>query len=165
MKITYKNFKEVEIEYAKYVAKSKEKILLHIIYYPWLREVLLENYTDQEIKYFFELFPYILETITEQDKLISMKIEIDYHDDLRMVEFNGVDYVLFDKSSEGFEKWDFPKKVKTQPIPFSEFMEISFDEFVDLSTGTLLRGIENNLRTEKSENVSWSKTKKEHLYI
>ena len=146
VKISYDNFREVECKYVKYTTRIEDKFQLRIIDYQEFKNRLVDKFTEDEIKWFFGIFPHVLESeISEVDRIISMKLSIDFYEDLHLIEVNGAQYVLFDESSEYFENWEFPRDITSQPIPFEEFISIAFDDFALGSTLNLIFGIEDNL--------------------
>ena len=59
------------------------------------------------------MFPYILEPCTaEKDIRISLELEINYYEDLQMIEYENEKYVLFNKNSRAGVSWHFPRKIK-----------------------------------------------------
>ncbi len=55
------------------------------------------------------------------------KLEIEFYEDLQLVETNGKEYVLFDTSSEFFDDWGFPGEITTLHIPLEDFIYIKSD--------------------------------------
>ncbi|MFW9973631.1 MAG: hypothetical protein ACFFDF_25855 [Candidatus Odinarchaeota archaeon] len=166
--ITYANFKEVQCKYVKYTSKVGDKFMLRIIDFLEFRTKLLNKFTEEEIKWFFGIFPHSLDSdISEVDKIISIKLAIEFYEDLHLTELYGKEYVLFDESSEYFKYWEFPKFITAQPIPFDNFFSIAFDDFVLGSTLNLIFGIEDNLeqRNEKRKKYVERNDIREGVYI
>ncbi len=62
VKITYENFKDLDCEYVKYVSRIEENLMLHIIDFKKFQQKLLDEYTEDEIRYFFKILPYTLDS-------------------------------------------------------------------------------------------------------
>jgi hypothetical protein len=164
VKVTYENFREVDIDLVKYVSIKGGRFHLHIINFQKFRDLLLKKFTDEEIEYFFVLFPYSLDSeITQEDKMISIKLEIDFYEEFHLVEINGKEYVLFDGYSERFDDWEFPGEITTLPILLEDFIEIAFWEFVTEFTCSLFDGVIFNLKEKNNEKVG--KKYVESVYI
>lgn len=67
VKITYENFKDLECEYVKYVSRIKGNLMLHIIDFKKFQQKLLEEYTEDEIQYFFKILPYTLDSEVNEE--------------------------------------------------------------------------------------------------
>ena len=156
VKITYDNFRDIVYKYAKFISQSQKKILLNIINFDGVRDELLEKYSEEEIEHFFEIYPHSLfPVMSEQDIIMAVRLEIEYYEDLCMMEFDRKEYVLVDESSEFFEDWAFLERIEYQPIALDDFIKIFQSEFIEMCTGALLFNIEFNLREKKKD-----KTKK-----
>ncbi len=152
VKITYENFQDIDYKYAKFISQSQKKILLNIINFDTFRDELLNKYSELEIKHFFTIYPHSLfPVMSEQDIMIGLRLEIEYYDDLHMVEFDRKEYILVDEASEFFEDWVFLEKIESQPIALDDFIKIFQREFIDMCTGALLHDIEYNLREKNKE--------------
>lgn len=163
-KVNYENFKVLDIELVKYVSIKGGKFHLHIINFQKFREMMLKKFTDEEIEYFFELFPYSLDSeITQEDKVISIKLEIDFYEEFHLVNANGKEYVLFDGYSEYFDDWEFPGEITTHPTLLEDFIEIVFWEFVTEFTYSLFNGVIFNLKEKNTEKIG--KKYVESVYI
>ena len=168
VKITYENFKDLECEYVKYVSQIKGNLMLHIIDFKKFQQKLLEEYTEDEIQYFFKILPYTLDSeVNEEIIHFVVRQEIAYYKDLQLIEVNGKDYVLVDESSESMEEWYLLDRIKSQPIPFEEFIKIGFDDFVGIDTWGLLLGVESNVkeRNKKEGKPKYVDTALESVYI
>ncbi len=131
VKITYDNFRDLECEFVKYVSRTGGKFRLNVIDFNKFKRDLLNRFSDNEIQYFFENFPYTLESmINEDDKVLFMTLECEFYDDLHIIELEDKNYVLYDETSENYIYWDFIDKIKSQPIVF--------EDFVEMHTGALL---------------------------
>jgi hypothetical protein len=166
MKITYENFRELDLKYMKYISIISEKFILSIIDFNVFRETLCDDYPEEKIQYFFKIFPYLLEPITEKDIEISIELEIEYYDDLQSLEFDGEKYVLFNMKSVFGDNWDFPHEIKTQPIPFTYFVSIAFEEFVEFNTEGFLETMDANLKeaSESELDLRWEHIERQSLY-
>ena len=130
--ITYDNLREVECEYAKYISQKKEKFKINIVRFPKFKKELLSTFSDEEIRRFFEIFPYTIDSeVTGFDILMSVRLEMAFYDDLYLIEREGHELVLVDQSSDLLEGTDFLSKITFQPISLQEFATISFFDFSD----------------------------------
>ena len=165
--VTYDNFRELECEYAKYVSQKKEKFKINIVRFPEFKKELLSTFSDEEIHRFFEIFPYTIDSeVTDFDILMSVRLEIEFYDDLYLIERSEHEFVLVDQSSEILEGVDFLSEIKTQPIALHEFTEISFLEFVRIAQQDLMYSISFNLRDRENGQAKYvEKEIKEGLYI
>jgi hypothetical protein len=128
--------------------------------------MLLKKFNESQIAWFFDIFPYVLETkITDIDKKISVKLAIEDFEDLHLVEVEGEEYVLFDRSSDYFDCWDFPKEIQSQPIPFNRFMEIAFEDIALGATIDMINNIKYNLEGKDSGQEKYLELRSKGLYI
>lgn len=147
VKITNENFREMECEYAKYVSRIKGKLILYIIDFQDFRQRLLDEYTEDEIRQFFRIFPYTLDSeVNEKIKYFMIRQEVEYYEDLQLIEIELKEYALGDESSELLEGWYLFDRIESQPILFEGFITIVFDDFVPIDTGPLLLGARVNVK-------------------
>ena len=165
--VTYDNFRELECDYAKYVSQKKDKFKINIIRFPEFKKKLLTNFSDEEIRHFFKIFPYSIDSeVTSFDILISIRLEIEFYDDLYLIERDAHEFVLVDQSSEILEGMDFLREITSQPIALQEFAAISFFDFSIIAQEDLIYSINYNLRDKESEQTKYvEKEIKEGLYI
>ena len=147
MRVQYDNFRGLECKYLKYVSEEQYKFLrLYIIHYQTFKKEILIKYSESEIRKFFHIFPYQIYTVENgEDKYLFLKLEIMFYNELSFVQDGGIEYVLFDTSTELFEGMSFPEKIE-QPISFEDFVNAAFEDFVKMHTGAFLFNIERNLR-------------------
>jgi hypothetical protein len=169
VKITYENYRDVECKHAKYVSRIKGKLMLHIIDFLEFRRRLLDEYSDDEIIHFFRIFPFTLDTeINQEIEEFVIKQELDYYEDLQLIEISGKEFVLVDENSELLEGWNLLDRIRHQPIPVEEFKSMVFDDFIAIDTSGLLLGIEDNVRRmiKKEEKPKYVETAiKDGVYI
>lgn len=164
--ITYENFRDVECEYVKYVTQVGNNFLLRIVIFSEFKRLLFKKFDEEQIKWFFNIFPHVLDTeITGVDKIISVKLAIESFDDLHLIEVNSEEYVLFDDSSDYFECWDFPKDIVSQPIPFERFMHIAFEDLALGSTIDMISNIEYNIENRETGQDKYVEPIRKGLYI
>ncbi|MCK4384357.1 MAG: hypothetical protein KAW66_13740 [Candidatus Lokiarchaeota archaeon] len=165
--ITYDNFRELECEYAKYISQKKEKFKINIVRYLEFKKELLSTFSDEEIRHFFEIFPYTIDSeVTGFDILMSVRLEIAFYDDLYLIEREGHEFVLVDQGSEFLEGVDFLSEITSQPIGLQEFATISFFDFSKIAQEDLIYSINYNLRYKESGQAKYvEKEIKEGLYI
>ena len=73
VKIVYKNFRDVECEYVKYVTQVGNNFLLRIVIFSEFERMLFKEFDEEQIRWFFNIFPHVLDTeITNIDKIISV---------------------------------------------------------------------------------------------
>lgn len=156
VKINYENFREMECEYAKYVSCIKDKLMLHIIDFQEFRRKLLDKYNEDEIRYFFRILPYTLDSeVNDEIKQYVIKQEIEYYEDLQLIEINEKEYVLVNENYELLEGWYLLSRIESQPIPFEDFITMVFEDFVGIDTFGLLLGVSSNIgETDKKEERS-----------
>lgn len=157
--ITYDNFREVECEFVKYVSQKRGKFKICIVSYPIFKDELLTKYSEDEIQRFFQMFPYDLESeVRPADKIASIKLEVEFYDDLRLITLGGFEFVLVDKSTEELEGSAFLKEFSSQPIPLEEFVAVSFLDFATIAQADLHYGVSFNLKDKEggeAENNEW----------
>ena len=165
--VTYDNFREVECEHVKYISQKKEKFKVNIVRFPEFKKELLSTFSDEEIRHFFEIFPYSIDSeVTSFDILISVRLEVEFYDDLYLIEREGHEFVLVDQSSEFLEGADFLSEITSQPINLQEFVDISFFDFTIIAQEDLIYSINYNLRDKESGKAKYvEKEIKEGLYI
>ena len=165
--VTYDNFRELISKYAKYVSQKKEKFKINIVRFSEFKKELLSLFSDEEIRRFFEIFPYKIDSeVTSFDILISVRLEIEFYDDLYLIEREGHEFVLVDQSSEFLEGVDFLSEITSQPIALQVFAAISFFDFARIAQEDLISSINYNLRDkEKGQAKYVEKEIKEGLYI
>ena len=159
VKITYDNFRAIECEFVKYVSQKKGKFKINVIDFSLFKEELVSKYLEEEIQRFFRLFPYDLDSeVRSADKIASIKLEIEFYDDLRLITLGGFEYVLVDQSTEKLEGSAFLNEISSQPIVLEEFVVISFFDFVMIAQADLHYGINFNLRNREdgeAKNLEW----------
>ena len=165
--VTYDNFREVKCKYAKYISQKKEKFKLNIVRFPEFKKELLSTFSDEEIHHFFEIFPYKIDSeVTSFDILISVRLEIEFYDDLYLIEREGHEFVLVDKSSEFLEGVNFLNEITSQPIALQEFAAISIFDFARIAQEDLIYSINYNLRDKEIGQAKYvEKEIRESLYI
>lgn len=117
---------------------------------------MLTKYSEEDIQRFFRMFPYGLDSeVRDADKLMSVRLEIEFYDDLHLITLGGYDYVLVDQSTEVLEGSSFLKEIRSQPIALEEFVVISFFDFAMLAQAELHYHIDFNLRERETKNMEW----------
>ena len=166
VKITYDNFKEVECDFVKYVSQKRGKFKINIIDYEMFRDELINKYSEDEIQQFFGMFPYDLDTeVRDADKIASIKLEIEFYDDLRLITLDGLEFVLVDQSTEELEKSHFLSEIYSQPIILEEFVALSFFDFVILTQLDLHYSMHLNLTEHDNEEARYIEKSKSSIYI
>ena len=165
----YENFKDLDCDFAKYVSEVKGKLMIHIIDFKRFRRELLDEYNEDEIRYFFRIFPYTMDTeLNDEIKQYVVRQEIEYYKDFQLVTISSKEYVLVDESSDMLEPWYLLERIESQPIPFEDFLYMVFDDIVIVDTGALLFGVESNLKKKdkKEEKPKFIETSmKDGVYI
>ena len=165
VKITYENFREIECEFVKYVSQKRGKFKINIISFPHFREELTTKYSEEEIQRFFRMFPYDLDSeVRNADKIASIKLEIDFYSDLRLITLDKYEYVLVDKSTEELENSSFLTEISSQPIVLEEFVVISFYDFVSIAQADLHYSMEFNLLEQSNKEAKYQEETKRQLY-
>ncbi|MBN1216247.1 MAG: hypothetical protein JXA99_12505 [Candidatus Lokiarchaeota archaeon] len=168
VKITYDNFRDVNCRYAKFIQKRRDTFLLPIIDFRVLKRILLKEYSEDDLEKIFAFFPSILDSeVSELDKAISTRLNIGFYEDFQLVEHERKEFVLVNIYSDFFENAPLMEKIMSQPIPFSKFVTISFDTFVELSTGNLIMDLEYIFKGGwKEENRKFSELRlKQGMFI
>jgi len=166
VKITYDNFREVECDFVKYVSQKKGKFKINIIDYGLFRDELVTKYSEDKIQRFFRLFPYDLDSeVRPADKIASIKLEIDYYEDLHLIALDGYEFVLVDQSTEELEDALFLREIDSQPIILVEFVVISFFDFVMLAQADLHYSMHINLTEQENEEAKYVEKSKSTIYI
>lgn len=166
VKITYDNFREVECDFVKYVSQKKGKFKMNIIDYPMFRDELITKYSEDKIQRFFRMFPYDLDSkVRPADKIASIKLEIEFYEDLRLIVLDGHEFVLVDQSTEELEDSHFLIEIRSQPIILEEFVVISFFDFVMLAQADLHYSMHLNLTEQDNEEAKYIEKSKSSIYI
>ena len=167
VRITYDNFRQVDCKFIKYVSQKRGKFKINILTFRDFRDKLIAKYSEEEIQRFFRMFPYDLDSeVRPEDMILSIKLEIEFYDDLHLVSLDGLDFVLIDQSTEQLEGLDFLKEVRSQPIILREFVVVSLLDFVRISQEDLFYSIELNLRGRESEETKYVEASiKDGIYI
>ena len=132
--VAYDNFREIECENVKYISQKKNKFKINIVKFPEFRGKLLTTFSEEEIRRFFDIFPYAIDTdVTGFDILMSIRLEIAFYDDLYLIEREGHEFVLVDQSSEILDGTGFLNEITSQPIVLQEFAVISFFDFARIA--------------------------------
>ena len=96
---------------------------------------------------------------------MSIKLEIAFYDDLRLIVLDGHEFVLVDQKTEELEDSLFLREINSQPIILEEFVVISFLDFVMLAQADLHYSIHLNLMEPLSEETVYvERSPKESLY-
>lgn len=113
------------------------------------------------------MFPFDLDSeVRDADKIASIKLEIEFYSDLRLLTMGGYEYILVDQSTEALDDLDFLGEIPSQPIVLEEFVTISLDDFVRIAQEDMFYSISFNLRERKngeSKNLEWKI--KDGIYI
>lgn len=165
VKITCDNFRAFECEFVKYVSQKRGKFKINIVDFPLFKEELTTKYSEEEIQRFFRMFPYDLDSeVRSADKIASIKLEIDFYSDLRLITLDKYEYVLVDKSTEELEDLSFLTKFSSQPIVLEEFVVISFYNFVAIAQADLHNSMQFNLLEKPNKGAKYSVDLKYQLY-
>ncbi|TFG12294.1 MAG: hypothetical protein EU535_06355 [Promethearchaeota archaeon] len=135
------------------MSKVNNMLRIHIIEFTVFRRTLLEEYTEEELRYFFQLFPYTMDTELNSELMeVVVRQEIEHQEDFQVITIHGKDYVLVDENSDILEPWSLLEKIEGQPIPLEKFVPLVLEDIIIMDTESLLDGVKANLRkTDKTE--------------
>lgn len=164
--ITYNNIRDAECEFVKYVSQKRGKFKINIIRFREFRDELIDKYSEENIRRFFRLFPYDLDTeVRPADKITSIKLEIEFYNDLRLITIEGHEFVLVDQSTEELEGVSFLTEISSQPILLEEFVVISLFDFINIAQQDLYYSLQVNLLENEIEETKYvEQSEKDFLY-
>ena len=168
-KVVYDNFTELDCDWIKYVSKVKDTLRIHIIDFKLFRRTLMDEYSEEELRYFFQIFPYTMDTdLNSEIKEYVVRQEIAYQEDFQLITIQGKEYVLVDENSDVLEPWLLLERIESQPIPLEEFIPMVLEDIIIMDTESLLDGVKANLRKtdKKEEKTKYVETSiKDGVYI